>query len=107
MKLVAWLQRDPYAALSSRLRALPLDYGRGFESELVAGPTRSTLTVTSCFYQRLFEAEGAGQLTACCCCSQDRVWLEGAPRKGVASGLESCIAQGDPRCRYFVEKVAG
>lgn len=104
MKMVAWLQRDSYTSLVNRLRALKLDYGRGFKTDLVKGPKKSSLTVTSCFYQNIFEIEGVPQLTAACCCSQDRVWLEGAPRKGVNAGLESCIAQGDGCCKFIVEK---
>ena len=104
MKMVAWIQRDSYTSLVNRLRALKLDYGKGFDTELKQHPTRSSLIIYSCFYHRLFESEDVPQLTLACCCSQDRVWLEGAPRKGVNAGLERCIAQGDPCCTFFVEK---
>jgi hypothetical protein len=104
MKMVAWLQRDSYISLVNRLRALKLDYGKGFSTDLIQGPEQSSLTVSSCFYQALFELEEVPQLTSACCCSQDRVWLEGAPRKGVNAGLESSLAQGDGCCRYVVQK---
>jgi L-2-amino-thiazoline-4-carboxylic acid hydrolase len=105
MKMVAWLQRDSYKSLSNRLRALKLDYGKGFTTELLQGPDKSVLKISSCFYKTIFEVEDVPQLTAACCCSQDRVWLEGAPRKGVNAGLESSMAQGHPCCRFVVEKI--
>jgi hypothetical protein len=105
MKMVAWMQRDGYNALVNRLRALKVDYGKGFITELEQGPTRSSLLITSCFYHTVFELEDVPQLTAACCCSQDKVWLEGVKRKGVVAGLEDSIAQGDGCCRFYVEKT--
>lgn len=105
MKVTSWLQRDSYKSLVGRLRGLKLDYGRGFTSDLIQGPERSTLTIRSCFYRDIFDAEEVTQLTAACCCNQDKVWLEGAPREGVASGLESSMANGDQECCFYVEKM--
>ena len=104
MKVTSWLQRDNYKSLVSRLRGLKLDYGRGFTSDLIQSPQYSSLTITSCFYKNLFDAEEVPQLTAACCCSQDKVWLEGAPKKGVAAGLISSMAYGDKECCFFVQK---
>lgn len=105
MRMVGWIQRDHYSALLSRLRGLRLDYGRAFETDLSLGPNASSLTVTSCFYRNLFEAESQPQLTACCCCSQDRVWLERAPQRGVSAKLVSSMAEGGERCCFLVAKT--
>jgi len=104
MKMVAWLQRDSYTSLVNRLRALEIDYGKGFKTEFTHGPEQSSLQISSCFYHTIFELEEVPQLTSACCCSQDRVWLEGAPRRKVISGLESSIAQGDACCLFLVKK---
>ena len=77
---------------------------KGLQANLIQGPEESILTVSSCFYKNFFDIEDVPQLTAACCCSQDRVWLEGAPRKGVNAGLESCMAQGDASCKFFVSQ---
>ncbi|KAL4513196.1 hypothetical protein Ndes2437B_g09181 [Nannochloris sp. 'desiccata'] len=77
MKMVAWLQRDSYTSLVNRLRALKIDYGKGFTTEIKQGPEHSSLRISSCFYRNIFELEEVPQLTSACCCSQDRVWLEG------------------------------
>lgn len=104
MKMVAWLQRDSYISLVNRLKALEIDYGKGFTTELTQGPEQSSLRISSCFYQTIFDLEEVPQLTSACCCSQDRIWLEGAPRRKVVSGLESSIAHGDDCCLFLVEK---
>lgn len=104
MKMVAWLQQDSYISLVNRLRALKIDYGKGFTTELTQGPEQSLLKISSCFYQTIFQREEVPQLTSACCCSQDRVWLEGAPRTRVYAGLESSIAQGDTCCKFLVKR---
>jgi hypothetical protein len=106
MKATSWLQRDSYATLVRRLQGLALDYGNSFVTELARGPNTSSLKVHSCLYQQVFEAEGLPQLTSCCCCTQDRVWLEGATLKGVHAGLQSSIADGDSVCCFVVHKDA-
>ena len=40
---------------------------------MVAG-RHAALTVNSCFYHDIFHSEGAPELTACSCCSLDRIW---------------------------------
>lgn len=66
------LGRPSPAPQCNRLRGLQWDYGRGFTSDLALGEREATLTITSCFYHGIFEAEGQPQLTACTCCSQVR-----------------------------------
>ena len=164
---VKLLQRDGYATLSSRLRGLQLDYGRGFETRLERGEAAAALTISSCFYHRLFAgegwvggrgnvgggrwgeawrwgargwveghaarraeggraapppalthapprgcpprsaAEGVPQLATCTCCSQDKVWLEGARYSGVQSaGRVAAISEGDAACCFRVTRDA-
>eukprot|EP00887_Chlorella_sp_A99_P003566 scaffold7.g3566.t1 len=104
LRLTKWMQPDGFAALCARLRGLQADYGAGFGSQLHVGESDAWLTITSCFYRELFEAEGVPQLAAACCCSQDRVWLEGPHYSGVRAGLEESQAAGDPCCCFRVEK---
>lgn len=105
MRVASWLQRDAYQAQVARLRSLQLDMGPSFASELHQGAALSTLTITSCFYQRLLEEEGLPQLLPCLCCSQDRVYFEGVPRRGVAAALISSLAEGDTHCCFMVQKL--
>lgn len=105
MKLTSWLQRDPYGTMVTRLRGLSLDYGKGFTTSLDIGPRRSELVIKSCFYKQLMDSEDTPQLAQCCCCSQDRMWLEEAPHHGVTAGLAQCQALGDSQCCFWVEKV--
>jgi hypothetical protein len=109
MRVAGWVQRDSYATLAGRLRGLQHDYGPSFETTLAHGAAECSLTVTSCFYHRLFEVEGQPQLLACCCCSQDRVWLEGGglPRRGARAALVASRAQGDTRCCFSVRREPG
>ena len=109
MRAVAVLQRDHYQTLVGRLRGLAADYGPAFDATLAeeAGGGGARLTLRACLYHRLFEAEGLGQLTGACCCSQDRGWLEGASYRGVDAGLRGCIAEGDPACVFTVTRVPG
>ena len=114
LRLTSWLHWDPFASLAARLRGLQADYGAGFRTALEqeagppggAAPRAMSLRVTSCFYRELFEEEGAPALAAAACCSQDRVWLEGAAYAGVHAGLTSCMARGDEACCFRVERVA-
>jgi len=105
MKVTRWLIRDPYSSLTRRLQGLKVDYGPRFDTELAIGPKESTLVVESCFYKRLFDKEGHPQLTACCCCSQDKFWLDAVPHRGIRAGLASSMARGDDACRFYVAKT--
>ncbi|KAK9814310.1 hypothetical protein WJX72_003775 [[Myrmecia] bisecta] len=82
LRFTLYLYPDAYASTVNRLRMLQMDYGSGFESRLEKGPDASELTVTSCFYQRLFEEQDFGRLAACCCCSQDAVWFRQLEKHG-------------------------
>ena len=108
MRMASWLQRDPYASLVSRLRGLKLDYGLGFASTLhiVDQPHhQASLTIAKCFYREIFEEENVVQLARCCCCSVDRVWLEGAKLNHVFAGLVDSMASGDKKCCFVVKKI--
>lgn len=70
------LGRPSPAPQCNRLRGLQWDYGRGFTSDLALGEQEASLTITSCFYHGIFEAEGQPQLTACTCCSQVRLLMK-------------------------------
>lgn len=67
------LHRDGYAAMTSRLRGLRADLGRGFAAQLAVGEGEASLTITRCLYHDIFAAQGQPQLAACCCCTQDQV----------------------------------
>lgn len=98
------LHRDGYAAMTSRLRGLRADLGRGFAAQLAVGEGEASLTITRCLYHDIFAAQGQPQLAACCCCTQDQVWFE--PRyRGVEAGRTSAISAGDPCCRFSVRRV--
>ena len=65
---------------------------------------QSSLTISRCLYVEVFAEEGAPQLAAACCCSQDRVWLEAAQYRGVQAGRTAAISAGDPHCCYVVRR---
>ena len=107
MKVTAWMQRDKYAALVSRLTALERDYGAAFKNEFHSGNRSTSLIIHTCFYKQLYEAEEVPQLLSCSCCSIDRVWLEGAPGAGVTGKLTRSQAAGSNCCQFWIEKGDG
>lgn len=106
MKLASWFQADHFDFLCGRLRGLQMDYGNGFQTQLEQGPLLSKLTVERCLYYEIFTSESAPQLTSCCCCSQDKGWLEAVPgHKGIIAGLLKSRTFGDSTCCFVVQKV--
>lgn len=128
MRMTSFLQRDRYASLVRRLKALRVDYGPAFDTSLQVGEVSSKLTIRSCPYHRIFEIEELPQLLSCCCCSQDAMWFHDekkpvpvdhkfhdstafvpfTPHKrqaACAAGLVSSMADGQStECRFVVRK---
>jgi len=62
--------------------------------------------VDGCFYHDIFRAEGVPELTACFCCSLDKVWFEGFDRYGVRFRQDSCLRHGDADCCLTVSRIS-
>lgn len=105
MKLTSFLHMDHYKTAVGRLRGLYLDYGDAFTRELVTEGDFCTLQIKSCLYHRIFSEEHVPHLTRCCCCSQDRIWLEKSELRNISSGLASSIADGQDVCCYYVRRL--
>lgn len=104
MKLTSFFHRNDYETAVGRLQALHLDYGHGFGMVLKKGQEISTLTIHSCLYNEIFKQEGSENLSSCCCCSQDRIWLESNSFRSVFATLVSSQASGDALCRFVVRR---
>jgi hypothetical protein len=104
-RMAFWLSRDKFAMVANRLKLLEMDYGGAFETDFKEGEAESKLSVRSCFYHRLFSAEGAPELTQSCCCSVDTIWFQGIEnqtRDEVTFERTSSISQGDKTCQLIV-----
>lgn len=104
MKLTSFLHRNDYETAVGRLQALHLDYGHGFGMVLKMGQEISTLTIHTCLYNEIFKQEGSENLSSCCCCSQDRIWLESHSFRNVFATLVSSQASGEALCRFIVRR---
>lgn len=105
MKIASWFQSNPYESLKGRLHALRIDYGNGFQTQVEQGPFLSKLTIEKCLYHEIFTSESVSHLTSCCCCSQDKVYLEAAPSPRVLAGLVKSKGLGDSECCFVVQKM--
>lgn len=62
----------------------------------------AALTVDTCMYAEVLQAEGVPQLLSSFCCQHNISWLDTYSKQGVESKLEACIAKGDACCRITV-----
>ncbi|KAK9810640.1 hypothetical protein WJX73_006470 [Symbiochloris irregularis] len=108
LRSTLFLSRDPYALALRRLKALQLDYGKAFQSQLNLTSDRSAeLQIDRCFYADIFNAEDASELLSTCCCSQDKVWFDTLDSRGVTFQQSSWIGHDASKCcRLQIRKAA-
>ncbi|CAL5224799.1 g7543 [Coccomyxa viridis] len=105
LRFAMLFQRDPYDSAVRRLKALRLDFGRGFQTEVTADGRTAELTVHRCLYKDIFQEEDAMQLLQCCCCSQDSVWFEGLERQHIGFARQEWLGSSGRCCRMQLRQL--
>uniref|UniRef100_A0A061RXE9 L-2-amino-thiazoline-4-carboxylic acid hydrolase n=1 Tax=Tetraselmis sp. GSL018 TaxID=582737 RepID=A0A061RXE9_9CHLO len=98
LKATLYLSPDPFKATARRMHSLRSDLGDAVVAEIREEESEASMTVTSCLYHSVFEAEGLPHLAGCCCCSVDSMWFEGLERFGISFSAPRRLPHGSDAC---------